>query len=72
MDERAVWGWTVPEQRPVGPTILYGHSPDEATVWMSPEPLDAGREYRVTVIQTVGEDVRVASGARTFRWFLPD
>jgi hypothetical protein len=72
LDEHVVWGWTVPEQRPVGPTILYGQTPDEASVWTSPEALEVGREYRVTVMQTVGEDVRVASGTRTFRWFLPD
>lgn len=72
VDERVVWGWTVPEQEPVGPTIIYGANPRDAAVWAPAEPLDVGTEYRVTVMHTVGGDVVVASGTTTFTWFPPD
>jgi hypothetical protein len=72
VDQRAVWGWTVSEQYPVGPDIVYGFSPDGATVWAEPEQLEVGREYRVNIVYTVGGDVMVASGTRTFRWYPPD
>jgi len=70
--ERVVWGFTVSEQSPVGPGIVYGVSPKNATVWTAPEVLDVGRTYRVTVAYTVGGDVVVGSGTATFVWFPPD
>ena len=72
IDERVVWGWTVSEQFPVGPRIIYGFSPDGATVWAEPEQLEIGPQYRVEVRYTIGGDVVVASGSRTFYWYLPD
>jgi hypothetical protein len=72
IDERVIWGWTVSEQHPVGPGIVYGFSPDGADVWAEPEELGMGTEYRVLVRYTVGGDVVVASGSRTFYLFLPD
>ena len=61
-----VWGFTVPENSPVGPGVVYGAAPARASVWTPPVPLEAGTTYRVSVAQTVGGDVLVASGDAVF------
>jgi hypothetical protein len=71
-DERAIWGFHVPEATPTGPAISYGVSPAHATVWQGPEALEVGETYRVTVMVLVGGDVEVANGSATFTWFPPD
>lgn len=72
LDERVVWGFAVPEQRPIGPPVVYGARPSGATVWTGPEPLEVGKQYRVSVMYTIGGDGVAASGERTFTWFPPD
>jgi len=69
---RAVWGFTVSEQLPLGPGITYGISPERANVWTGPESLGVGKTYRVSIMYTVGGDVAVASGEATFTWWPPD
>jgi hypothetical protein len=66
--ERVVWAFFAPESDPVGPGVRYGVSPRRATVWTQPEPLEAGRQYRVIVTYTVGEDVRAGGGEAVFTW----
>ena len=72
IEEEVMWGFTVSEQAPVGPAIIYGHNPKGADVWTGPKPLSVGKTYRVHVAYTVGGDVLVASGSTTFTWFPPD
>jgi len=67
-----VWSFTVSEQSPVGPGVVYGKSPRGATVWAGPESLAVSKMYHVAVTYTVGGDVAVASGGATFTWFPPD
>lgn len=69
---RTVWGFTVSERTPLGPSVTYGVNPPGATVWSAPEPLQIGDSYRVYLAYTVGGDVLVASGETTFNWFPPD
>lgn len=64
--EAPVWGFSVPENHPLGPTVRYGAAPAGANLWTPARPLDAGTTYRVSVMLTVGLDVAVASGSRTF------
>ena len=64
--EESVWGFSVPEQRPIGPAVRYGIAPAGATVWTQPRALVVGSTYRVRVSQTVGLDVEVGSGERVF------
>jgi hypothetical protein len=64
--EESVWGFTVPEQSPIGPAVTYGIAPAGATVWQQPSALLAGGTYRVRVMQTVGLDVVVGNGERVF------
>jgi hypothetical protein len=64
--EESVWGFSVPEQSPIGPAVHYGIAPARASVWRQPGALAAGATYRVRVMQTVGLDVVVASGERVF------
>lgn len=66
VSEELVWGFSVPEQNPIGPVISYGIAPAGATVWTQPHALVAGATYRVRVMQTVGLDVVVGSGERLF------
>lgn len=61
-----MWGFSVPERYPLGPGIRYGEAPTGASVWTPAQPLQAGTTYRVSVMLTVGLDVAVASGTRTF------
>jgi hypothetical protein len=70
--EEAVWGFLVPEQSPLGPTVAYGKAPSRADVWAGPEVLAVGGRYRVVVQYTVGGDVAIASGEATFIWFPAD
>ena len=70
--ESVVWGFTVPEQRPVGPSIAYGANPEGATVWMAPAPLAVGTTYRITVKYTIGGDGVAAQGEATFTWYPAD
>jgi hypothetical protein len=63
---QTVWGFTVPENTPVGPGIRYGQAPNGANVWFAPEPLVTGTSYRIRVTQTVGGDVLVGSGEALF------
>ncbi|HEX9085825.1 MAG TPA: hypothetical protein VF836_13880 [Gemmatimonadaceae bacterium] len=64
--EESMWGFTVPEQSPIGPAVTYRIAPAGATVWQQPRALVAGETYRVRVMQTVGLDVVVSSGERVF------
>lgn len=66
VSEEAVWGFTVPERTPIGPTIRYGIAPAGATVSTQPRALVAGATYRVLVMQTVGGDGVVGSGEGLF------
>ena len=68
----AVWGFNAPEDEPIGPNVTYGAAPARASVWTGPEPLEAGKTYRITVWYTVGGDVVVAEGTTTFTWWPPD
>lgn len=70
--EEPVWGFQVPEQSPLGPTVAYGDAPSRADVWAGPEVLAIGARYRVVIRYTVGGDVVTASGEATFTWFPPD
>jgi len=67
-----MWGFTVSEQAPLGPAIVYGENPKSAQVWTEPKPLSVGARYRISVMYTVGGDGMVASGMTTFIWFPPD
>jgi hypothetical protein len=71
-EEEVMWGFTVSEQAPLGPAIVYGTNPRGANVWTQPKHLSVGKTYRITVTYTVGGDALVASGATTFTWFPPD
>ena len=64
--EESVWGFSVPEQSPIGPAVRYGIAPAGATVWQQPRALVAGATYRVRVSQTVGLDGVVGSGESVF------
>jgi hypothetical protein len=66
VSEESMWGFSVPEQSPVGPGIRYGVAPVGATVWTQPRALVPGANYRVRVIQTVGGDGLLGSGERVF------
>ncbi len=59
---QAVWGFSVPENNPVGPAIRYGQAPSGATLWVAPQPLVAGTRYHIRVAQTVGGDGLHGSG----------
>ena len=61
----AMWSFYVPEQQPIGPSIVYGQAPLRATS-NSPQPLHAGTKYRVRAGQTVGLDASVADGVTEF------
>jgi hypothetical protein len=71
-ESETVWGLTVSEQHPIGPAITYGDNPRGADVWVQPQSLAVGQQYRVWVAYTVGGDVIVASGSALFTWFPPD
>jgi hypothetical protein len=62
-----VWAFFLPENAPVGPTIRYGQAPSGANVWVAPQPLVGGTNYRVRVMQTLGGDVLVGSGGAVFK-----
>ncbi len=61
-----VWGFSVPENTPVGPWIRYGEAPSRAIMPVPAQPLVKGTMYLVRVSQTVGGDVLVASGEAVF------
>lgn len=67
-----VWAFNVPENAPVGPGILYGSAPRNATVWAGPQALEVGTQYEVTVLYTVGGDVVSARGSAVFTWYPLD
>jgi hypothetical protein len=62
----SMWAFSVPEQRPIGPAVLYGTAPADATVSTQPRALVVGTTYRVSVMQTLGGDGVVGSGERVF------
>ena len=64
--EEMMWGFSVPEQSPIGPAIRYGRAPGGATVWTQPRSLVTGATYRVRVMQTVGGDGLLGSGEGVF------
>jgi hypothetical protein len=64
--EETMWGFSVPEQKPVGPAIRYGRAPEGSTVWTQPRALVVGTTYRVRVMHTVGGDGLLGTGERTF------
>ena len=64
--DKMVWGFSVSERQPVGPSIVYGNNPVGSTVSHQPETLVPGAQYRVTILYTVGGDGIVASGSTTF------
>jgi hypothetical protein len=64
--EETMWGFTVPERSPLGPGIRYGEAPLGVNVWTPPQLLQVGATYRLRVMLTLGGDVAVASGERTF------
>jgi|GEM_PF-1723259 len=66
VSEESMWAFSVPEQRPIGPGVLYGAVPAGATVWTQPRPLVVGASYRVRVMQTTGGDVVDGSGETVF------
>ena len=61
-----MWGIYTSETRPFKPTITYGIVPKGATSPSPPRTLVQGVTYKVSVIQTLGLDVSVARGGRTF------
>ena len=63
----SVWGFSVPENDPVGPAIIYGAVPKNASYVTAAVPLQRGMTYSVTVMLTVGGDGIVAYGERTFQ-----
>jgi hypothetical protein len=64
--EETMWGFSVPEQTPLGPRIPYGIAPSRATIWIQPRALQTGSKYRVSVWYTVGGDVLTGGGERVF------
>jgi hypothetical protein len=60
------WAVSAPELSPIKPVIDYGVRPAGGNVQTSPTALSAGVTYRISVDQTVGLDVVVAHGDRTF------
>lgn len=50
----SMWAFSVPEQKPIGPSVLYGTAPAHATVSTQPRALVVGATYRVRVTQTTG------------------
>jgi hypothetical protein len=66
VNEETMWGFTVPENSPIGPAIRYGSAPRGATVWTQPRALVTGATYRVRVMLTVGGDGLLGSGERVF------
>jgi hypothetical protein len=67
-----MWSFTVPENAPVGPALVYGKAPQHATVFVEPKPLTPGEVYSVTVSYVVGGDVVAATGTTSFTWWPPD
>jgi hypothetical protein len=63
----SVWGFSVPESDPIGPAIIYGAVPKNASYASAAVPLQRGMTYRVTVMLTVGGDGIVAYGEHTFQ-----
>jgi hypothetical protein len=63
----SVWGFSVPESDPIGPSIIYGAVPENASYATAAAPLQRGMTYSVTVMLTVGGDGIVAYGTRTFQ-----
>ena len=63
---QTVWGFSVPENNPVGPAIRYGQAPRGATLWSAPQPLVTGTRYHIRVAQTVGGDGLLGSGEAVF------
>src|SRR5438046_3011135 len=35
-NEQSMWGFSVSEQKPIGPAVAYGSAPAGATVWTQP------------------------------------
>jgi hypothetical protein len=66
VNEETMWGFSVPENSPIGPAIRYGSAPDGATVWTQPRTLVPGARYRVRVMLTLGGDGLLGSGEREF------
>jgi hypothetical protein len=66
VNEEAMWGFSVPENSPIGPAIRYGSAPNGATVWTQPRALVTGATYRVRVMLTLGGDGLLGSGERVF------
>jgi hypothetical protein len=66
VNEETMWGFSVPENSPIGPAIRYGSPPNGATVWTQPRALVTGATYRVRVMLTVGGDGLLGSGERVF------
>lgn len=62
-----VWQFTAPESAPIGPSIVYGRTPQGATETRPPLQLSTGVTYRVTVVRTVGGDAVGGSGTITFQ-----
>ena len=61
-----LWSISAPEARPFRPVIAYGVVPRGATLQWPPGTLVQGVTYKVVVFQTLGGDVAVAQGERTF------
>jgi hypothetical protein len=61
-----VWGFDAPELNPVKPAIEYSVLPRGATQRLGPANLVQGVTYKVIVDQTMGLDVSVAHGEKTF------
>lgn len=66
VSEEFMWAFSVPEQGPIGPGVLYGAVPAGATVWTQPRVLVVGVTYRVRVMYTTGGDVVDGSGETVF------
>jgi len=70
---RVVWTFTMPQQTPAGPRIVYGRPPSGAVHSTQSEPLVVGQRYRVRVMYVPdGRDAALASGEVSFTWFPPD
>ena len=61
-----MWGFSTPENAPIGPSVTYGETPEGAVAWPAPQPLVRGTRYRVTVMYTVGGDAITGWGEETF------
>ena len=70
--EQYMWNMHVPEGQPLRSGHPYGVTPLRGSSSVGPKSLSCGARYRVSVRQTVGRDVQVASGSTTFMHFCPD